>query len=1016
LSGLIGAAVAQRRLILSVAAVLALVGMAAWTGMIRQEDPSFPYRGGFVLVPYPGADPERVERLVLEPLEEELAQVQDIDFIQSTVRSGQATVRIRFEQHVYDTDTHWDRVRVAVQRAQQEFPDGVGEPIVDDRAVDNASAVVTVSGVDDLTVLADVAERVKKRLFRLDGISRVEVVGDPGKQVTIAYSDAVARRLGLAPESLAAQLDARNRVSSGGTVLVAGKTATLRPESEFRSIDEIRMSPILLPSGTSVPLSEIATTTYGPAEPGREFMWVNGLPAIGLSVIIERDTVHVVKFGQRLQEMVAKLDTEFEPLSIGLILFQPDHVKYRLDELGRSLLLGIIIVAAILFLTMGMRLGLLVASVVPLVTLSSLALYAIGGGVLHQMAIAGMVIGLGMLVDNAIVMVENMQWHLDHGLSRTQASLQSVKELAKPLGSATGTTLAAFVPMLISKGNTADFTRMIPAMVMLTLAVSYFFAIFVTPALAEFVLRPNPHNRDQKLVAMGRWLGGFADRHSVVVLIAAASLVALAAFGAQFVDRDFFPNTSRSEMVIDLNFAEGTHVSTTSAAAVAMANELLLLPEVDDVYTWTGFSGPVFFYNLTENPRSPHIGRLAVMARSADDLSAIFTWARAYARDRLPDVEVVPQRFGQGPPVTAPIEIRLFGDDFESLRQATEQVMDLARAMPGTADVRESLGTGSPTLVFEVEDAAASRYGLDRSDVALALRGRTLGIEIGQYRAGQDPVPIVIRSPEGERFSTDHLDTAYVFAPDGQTVPLAQLVRQSLVWQPSAIQHRDLQRVTTVLSQLDEGYAFGNVTSELQRRLEGVDLPAGVRLEFGGKEESSGDANAALFSAMPVGVVLLLIFLLIEFNSFRRLMIVLVTVPLATTGVVPGLLLTNNPFGFTAMLGVFALVGIVVNNAIVLIDLLDANLAAGESLSDAIADAVARRTRPILLTTVTTVAGLAPLTLTKSTLWPPLAWSIISGLLASTLLTLLVVPAMCRLLLRSDFEPASEGNTVARAS
>jgi multidrug efflux pump subunit AcrB len=336
------------------------------------------------------------------------------------------------------------------------------------------------------------------------------------------------------------------------------------------------------------------------------------------------------------------------------------------------------------------------------------------------------------------------------------------------------------------------------------------------------------------------------------------------------------------------------------------------------------------------------------------------------------------------------------------LRRASEQVMELVRETPGTADVRESLGTGTPTLVFEIGDASAARYGLDRERVASALLGRTLGIRIGDYRAGLDPVPIVLRSPEGERFNTDHLDTAYVFAPSGESVPLAQLVNQSLVWQPSAIQHRDLQRVAIVLAELEQGYPFGNVTDELDRRLRQADLPPGIGYEFGGKKESSGDANAALFSAMPVGVVLLLIFLLLEFNSFRRLAMVLVTVPLAATGVVPGLLLTDNPFGFTALLGVIALAGIVVNNAIVLIDVLDANLAAGRPLAEAISDAVARRTRPIILTTVTTVAGLAPLTFTDSTLWPPLAWSIISGLLASMVLTLLVVPAMCRHLLRSD--------------
>ncbi|KPK61183.1 MAG: hypothetical protein AMJ59_01655 [Gammaproteobacteria bacterium SG8_31] len=999
---LIDVAVRQRRLVLAVAAVLALVGAVAWEGMIRQEDPSFPYRAGFILVAYPGADPERVERLVLEPLEEELAEIEEIDYIQSTVRSGQVAIRLRLKDYVYDTDTQWDRIRVAVDRAQQAFPEGVGEPIVDDRLVDNASATIVVAGSNDLVDLAHAADRIEKKLFRLDGVSRVEVVGDPGEQVTIAYKDSAARRLGLTPASLASQLSARNQVRGGGTVLVAGKTASLRPESEFRSIEEIRSTPVALPSGRTVPLSEVADVRHGPSEPGKEFMWVNGRPAVGLAVIVERDKVHVVEWGVKLKAFVDELRPQFTPLELDIILFQPDHTEGRLRELGFSLMMGIVIVAGILFFSMGIRLGALVASVVPLVTLSALAIYAIGGGVLHQMAIAGMVIGLGMLVDNAIVMAENIQWHLDRGLPAREASVIAVRELAGPLGSATGTTLAAFVPMFIAEGNTADFTRMIPGMVMLMLTVSYFYAVLVTPALSEFMLKRTEASREGPISRLGRRLGGLAVRHSKSVLVTAGVLVVVAVLGARYVDRDFFPDTARNEMVVNLNFAEGTHISTTSNAAMLMADAMLQLEEVTDVYAWAGFSGPTFYYNLSENPRSPHIARLAVIARGVGDLPAIFDWVRHYAHAKLPDVEVVPQRLGQGPPVQAPIEIRLFGDDFDLLRLASEQVMDLVRDTRGTTDVRETLGTGTPTLVFEIGDASAARYGLDREDVADALLGRTLGIRIGDYRAGLDPVPIVLRSPEGERFDTDHLDTAYVFTPTGDSVPLAQLVNQSLLWQPSAIQHRDLQRVAIVLAELEQGYPFGNVTDELARKLAQVDLPAGISLEFGGKKESSGDANAALFSAMPVGIVLLLVFLLLEFNSFRRLAMVLVTVPLAATGVVPGLLLTDNPFGFTALLGVIALAGIVVNNAIVLIDVLDANLRAGRPLGEAIADAVARRTRPILLTTVTTVAGLAPLTFTDSTLWPPLAWSIISGLLASTVLTLLVVPAMCRYLLRSE--------------
>ncbi len=1004
---LVARLIAQRRLILAITGVLVLIGMAAWAGMIRQEDPSFPYRVGFVLVAYPGADPARVERLVLEPLEEELAEIEAIKHLRSTVRSGQATIRIMLKDRVYNTDSEWDRVRVAVSRARAKFPEGVGQAVVNDRVVDNTSAVVTISGSEDLLALREAGDRIKKRLYQLDGVARVEMSGDPGEQVTVTYSDSVAMRLNLSANSLASQLNARNQVRGGGTVLVEGKTANLRPETEFRSIEEIRNTPIALPSGMTLPLSEVASVHHGPAEPGGEFMWVNSKPAVGLSLILQRDTVQVVEWGERLKTLVEELQGEYAPLQLEVILFQPDHVSERLTELGTTLLKGVVIVAGILFLTMGMRLGFLVASVVPLVTLSALAVYAIGGGVLHQIAIAGLVIGLGMLVDNAIVMVENIQWHLDRGVSRAQSALFSMKELAAPLGAATGTTLAAFVPMLISKGNTADFTRMIPAMVMLTLTVSYVYAIFVTPVLGQWLLRPGKVMHQPMAARVGHKIGQYAVRHKAKVLLCAVALVVLSVFSARYVDNDFFPNTARSEMVVDLRFAEGTHISTTSAAATEMTAMLQGLPEVKNVYTWTGFSGPTFYYNLNENPRSPHVGRLAVLAESTDDLPAIFSAVREYAREQLPDVEVVPSRLGQGPPVTAPIEVRLFGDDFAALRLATEQVMELTRTVPGTSDVHESLGTGTPTLVYEIDDAAASRHGLDRSYVADALRGRTLGVEIGQYRAGQDPVPIVIRSPEGERYATDHLETAYVFAPDGDAVPLAQLVTHSLEWQPSAIQHFDLRRMTTVLSELQDGYAFGNVTSDLQSRLENLALPGGIQWEFGGKLESSGDANDALFSAMPVGVVLLLVFLLLQFNSFRRLGMVLVTVPLAATGVVPGLLLTGNPFGFTALLGVVALVGIVVNNAIVLIDVLDRNLELGMPLEQAIADAVGRRTRPILLTTLTTVAGLLPMTLTQSTLWPPMAWSIISGLSASTLLTLMVVPAMCAYLLRQRTPPAA---------
>jgi len=318
----------------------------------------------------------------------------------------------------------------------------------------------------------------------------------------------------------------------------------------------------------------------------------------------------------------------------------------------------------------------------------------------------------------------------------------------------------------------------------------------------------------------------------------------------------------------------------------------------------------------------------------------------------------------------------------------------LLRDIPGTEFVRHDMGTGVPSLRVEVDDALADARGLSRVQVARALATQTQGIVIGSYRAGDDPVPIRLRSPEGSQFDIDQLLAVNAYGA-GPAVPVVDTGEAVLEWQPAVIRHWDLQPVVNVRSEVEEGLTYASIFEELERRLPDVQLPPGIRIEAGGYQESSGEANSAIYRQLPIGVLLLLFFLLLQFNSYRRVAIVLITVPLALTGVVPGLLITGYAFGFMSLLGVIALVGIVVNNAIVLIDVVDTNMAAGMERAQAVIKAVERRTRPILLTTATTVAGLLPLTFTESTLWPPMAWSIISGLLASTILTLGVVPALC---------------------
>jgi multidrug efflux pump subunit AcrB len=991
----------QRRMIISLVLLLSLTGLVAWFTMIRQEDPAFPYRYGYVMVQFPGADVEQVEHLVARPLEEEISEVEAVEEIKTTIRAGFVHAIIGMKQTVYDTDNAWDRIRVAVARAEARFPQGAGKAYVDDRQVDAQTVVLAVGGSDDIIELQQAAERLKNRLYSISAVSRVRLFGDSGEQVTIAIDDASIQTLGITPQQIMDQLSARNQIIPGGFVEVDGRQTLVRPQTEFRSITEIANSPIVLAGGNSVPLSSIAGVRLEVAQPPVATVWSNQEQVVAVGITVARNKVNTVEFGHHLRGFLDELRPEFAPLTIEEMYFQPRHVKARLGELGYSLLAGVLIVGTLLVLTMGPRMGLVVAVILPLVTLSSISLFAMGGGVLHQMAVAGLVIALGMLVDNAIVMVENIQWHMDRGASAVEAAVRSVTELAKPLAAATGTTLAVFVPMLISRGDAADFTRAIPVTILIMLSMSYLFAVFVTPLLSQVILRARAGRvAKNRMAKAGAAIGSLSVRHGRWALLAAAILVLTAAVGSRFIGKEFFPNTDRRQMVVDVYYPEGTPIELTTDFVTGLAAELSTFDESVNVHAFSGNSGPRFFYNLNENPRAPHIGRVVVESRQLEDLDTLIQWVRAEAANRWPEVQIVARRLAQGPPSPAPVELRIIGTDRAQLARYAEDITAMLREIPGTVDVRHNLGIGIPSLRFEFDDAVADARGLSRRQVAQALAQQTQGVEIGSYRAGEDPVPIVLRSKEGSQFSLDQLLAVNAYPAPHRGIPVMDTAQAKMEWQPAVIHHHNLEPVVTVFSELEGGVTYATVFDEIFKRLPALENPAGIRVAAGGSQESSGEANTALFKTLPIGIILLLFFLLLQFNSYRRVLIVLVTVPLAITGVVPGLLITGNTFGFMSLLGVITLVGIVVNNAIVLIDVIDTNLNAGLNSSDAVVEAVARRTRPILLTTLTTVAGLLPLTFTSSTLWPPMAWSIISGLLAATVLTLGVVPTLSNWLLK----------------
>ncbi len=984
-----------QRLLGMVVTVLCVLGIAAYSTMPRQEDPTFPYRAGMVTVSYPGASAEAVERLVLRPLTDELRQVEELDWSQGTARTGVALARLKLRDHIYDTDSAWDRVRQAMERARQDFPDDVGLMTLDDRLIDIPAVVLAVGGSSSVTELSGVAEKLKQNLLDIPGISRIDLEGDADEQITLALDDAALYRLGVAPKRILDTLARRNQTIPGGFVVVEGKRLSVLPNTEFADIDAIRATPIELPDGSQVPLAAAAEVWRGPAEPRQPETWFDGERVVLLSVIMEEGSTDAIRFGERIRERLEQVRADFEPYEIREMFFQPDKVSDRLDDLAWSLVLSVLIIVAVVFTGMGIRMGLLVASILPMVALISVGLYDLGGGVLHQIAVIGMVISLGILIDNAIVIVENIQGHLDEGMRRLDALRKAVGELAGPLGASTGTTLAAFAPLLMAKGGAADFTRGVPVMIMLTLSVSYLLAISAVPLLAARFLKPRKNIHKDRLMGLARSLGGLVYRYPGRLIVAGTLLVAISVGMTPFMAQQFFPNADRPRVIVEVYLPEGTDQAQTSEAAAELERAIRARPETLEVHRFVGFTGPAFYYNLQRAPQAPNRARLVVRTPALEDTTDLVDWIRHELAPTVPELDISAGILGQGPPRTAPVEVRIYHPDDATRARATEQVFSVLRGVTGTVDVRHDLDIGVPSIAINVDDATAARYGLTRADVAQSLYGQSYGVVAERYRQEDDPIPIILRSREGTALSLSRLLSVNTYNDQGDAIPLSAVATVDTTWEPAARYLRNGVRVNTVSANLEDGYSFSQALDGLFAVLDEQPLPEGTRVELGGDAEGSNDANSALLTAAPIGILLLLFFLLLQFNSFRRVGIILLTVPLATVGIFPGLVLSGSPFGFQSLLGVIALVGIVVNNAIVLLDVMDRELEKGRAIADAVRTAVEQRTRPILLTTATTVAGLLPLAFSSSTLWPPMAWAIISGLLASTVLTLLVIPSVC---------------------
>ena len=1020
---LIEGMVDYRRLVFSLVLLFIAVGLLALGSMSRQEDPAFPYRAGLIKVFYPGGTPLQIEKLITEPIEEELAQVSEINNLVTTSRDDLALITIELQDYVYDTDGAWERVRRAIERAQLAFPNGVSRIEFEDRQIDGPTAVLSITGSDDPILLEDAAQKLKRALVGLPGLSRIEIEGSPEKEVIVKLDQQDLEQLGISRQFIADTIAQRNRIIPGG--LISGKNRNIRLNtlSDYTSLDELRGTVIALPSGQQVSLDTIAEVSIEPRLPLSAQIFQDGKRAVSLGIIAQRGPLDVIDFGRDLRTRVAQVKDTFAPLMIEESFFQPDYVRDRLDGLRSNLLLSVLIIAVIVCFALGLKTGLLVSAVLPVVSLISAGLYNAGGGIFHQMAVIGMVISLGILIDNAIVVVEYIEAALRKGEKIEQAFRDSIRVMAKPLLASTGTTIAAFIPLLVAKGGVGDFVRAVPTMIVIALVVSYLISIFVLPLTARYLFKQSqrlkqPPRRERTVFT---FTDPLADRCANVVeanpkrvLVIIVLLLSVAVGMTPFLKQEFFPYTDRAQIIIDIEMPSNTPLQITSQVSQAIEAELLQHPSVADIYLYVGGAGFKFYYNTAGVADESHIARFTINTQRTQNNLELVNWVRDELKPKYPDVIFIPRLLGQGPPRPAPVEIRIKHADLGILHHASQQVKELLMSIEGVSELRSNLDIGTPELQLAIQDSAALSFGLQPQNVAQAVFAQSRGVLAGQYRYDNDPVPIRVRSSAGQGTSIDVIKNQNISAGNAaggiSATPLNQLAAMQPVWTPANLRHHNHQRTVSVLSQIKQGHAFNQILSEFNARLPSLELPDSVIIELGGDASASSEANSNIATGAPIAIGLLIFFMMYQFNSFRRIAIVFVTIPLAAVGVIPGLVLSGHPFGFQSLLGVIALIGIVINNAIVLIDFMDSALRDGDNINAAVRKALQSRTAPILLTTATTILGLLPLALSSSTLWPPMAWAIISGLCLSTMLTLVAVPALCTLFLGRRQQGISQSN------
>lgn len=1018
-------AIKRNRITLTALALIMAAGIAAFFNLPRAEDPGFTIRVARVTTLFPGASPQRVERLVTDKLEREIQRIDELDYVSSESAAGVSVVNMFVRPEYTNLRPIWDELRRKMRDIRSELPDGAQPPSVDDEFGDVYGIVLAVHGQGfDYAALEQAGETLRDDFLRIDQVAKVQLHGVQPERLYIDYDNATLNGYGLSPGLLMQALQATNIVAPGGQWRLGDRRIVVEPSGNYDRIAAIGETRIPLPGGDELALRDVAEIRVGYEDPPRTLVRASGEPAVVVAVAM-REGGNILDLSRQLQ---ARLEVLNNRLPVGLevsrLADQPARVDRAVDQFVSNLGQSIAVVLLVLLVFLGLRTGLVVASLLPMVILTTLWVMSLLQIGLDRISLAALIISLGIIIDNGIVMAESILVQLQEGRERLQAAVDSARELAVPLLTSSLTTAVAFLPIYLAEEEVGEYTAPLFKVVAIALLSSWVLAMTALPLLCRWLLRTDNGERTRRSPYDTRFYRGYRTlllgvvRHRWISLAATAVLFAGTLYGLAQVPNSFFPPSENAFFKVELELPVGTAIEQTTQVVADIERyldeEMRAPPDAGEdargVESWAsyiGYGGPRYILQHTPEPPKSNYAFLLINVRNWEHIPAQIDRLERWLRAELPDAIVTLRKIQNGPGLQHPIGIRLLGDEIDVLQAISDEVQDRLRRIEGVYNVDDDWGERTQKLRVQIDQARARQLGITPRNVADSLRSALSGMTLTEYREDEDLVPILLRSQAGEQMSLTDVEAVTIFGDRAeQAAPLRDLADLELIWEPALIYRKNRQRNITVTADLRDTVTTRGVIEQLRPWLtqRQTQWPTGYRFEFGGEFEESEDARSAIAAQLPIAALIIALLLVMQFNSIRRAGIILLTVPLGLIGVTLGLLATQTWFGFMTILGVISLSGILINNAIVLIDRIGIEQReGGHEAPEAVLQAAQRRLRPILLSAATTSLGMLPLWLFGGALFQSMAIAIVFGLLFATLLTLGVVPVLYSLFYGLDY-------------